>query len=267
MKKIEKPSKMKELLLHSNKYLNEVLNKIINGNEIKISNDFIKSESTLVLKSKSIVFDYDFNSDKNINVIINRIGEINAPTIDVIIGGIKYVDFVTKDKLSTIPYFSQGVLSGEYNDKIPEIILESHPASSILLLRYIENGKISIDKISKKAKKWKMHDKIKERLKKWKIIYKLFELFQLLLISIESECFDKLISKIMPEEILDIPESVREMIYKRIAKIIISNEIEKYNKYACQNILKKTEAAILWLTTVIDVYPEKKFAINFELKK
>jgi len=116
-----------------------IKNHDING-ELYICRDYIKINSCLIINGKLPAFNFhDIAFYSKFKTIIYK--HTNSAEewdwTEIIIDGIKYINFVTKNNLKSIPYFKNGCMSGSYSDKMPEIMLKSNPISSMLLLRYI----------------------------------------------------------------------------------------------------------------------------------
>jgi len=184
-----------------------------------------------------------------IKTIINRkIEENKWDWIEIIIDGIKYVNFVTKEQLKKIHYFNEGYLSGKYNDKIPEIMLKSNPISSMMLLTYINNKDNLIDFTTNLE------------FKNYDIILKMFELMKFLLIEIDYKFMGKLqnLYRVNGDgkeftKLFQIPLDLCESLYQLIISECNNYYLDIYSSYALK-IMANNECAVIWLKLVTKIF-------------
>ena len=192
-----------------------------------------------------------------IKTFINKDKTLNDEDgIEIVIDGIRYINFITKKTLEKIPYFKNGCMSGLYGDKIPEIPLKSSPVSSILFLTYLQNN----DKFLKICNKLKFHLSPKDD-----VIVKTIELLNFLLIKVDYLIFSKMIiisKHNLANEILQLPPQISDIYYELILNTECSGEfIRTFTESAMSSMKTNSESSLSWLKKLSE---HKKHTVLFD---
>ena len=261
-KGIKKDRKTK---FHSDEMFDDIIDRLIRDDlkGFEINGNYLRAESTLILYE---IYD-DLNEEiTDTKIIVNKLAspKIKDETIDVIINGIKYIGFVSKKKLESVPYFQNGIFSGKFNDVAAEINIESDLISSITLLMFIETSSISRELMSIIEK-----DKNSEKL-----FFKIIELLQFLSIDINYKGFNEIMKGFSGKEIFVSPPSIRDTLFKIKIDNLANTMDEKKRKdltatlciHACKQILIDDSGA-RFMKMITDRFPTDEFHIEFDLKK
>ena len=224
---------------------NKIFNELIEDtkDENYYSNSHMKIGYTLILLAESnLQYINKFKKD-TIKIIINNIHEgsyIDAVDkgIDVVIDNIRYVNFITKVRLGSIP---------------TKISMKSDPLSSIISLSYIKDGIIS-PYFEKHARADSHH-----------LALKVIELLGALSIKINYDQIVKLINLDISSIFLTDLSSCRE-IYKIVQKQSSKDNIESITRKAINLQVSNPQAAI-WIKELFENFPKIKIivsSVNFD---